>query len=67
MHEVKAEIDEISTSETRTRLDGADHPLVVDVREQDEWQEGHLPGAIHVPRGNLESRIEALVPDKDAS
>jgi molybdopterin/thiamine biosynthesis adenylyltransferase/rhodanese-related sulfurtransferase len=63
--EVKAEIDEISTSETRTRLDGADHPLVVDVREQDEWQEGHLPGAIHVPRGNLESRIEALVPDKD--
>ena len=63
--EVKAQIDEISTSETRTRLDGADHPLVVDVREQDEWQEGHLPGAIHVPRGNLESRIEALVPDKD--
>ena len=39
----------------------------VDVREQDEWQEGHIPGAVHVPRGNLESRIEAAVPDKSAT
>ena len=36
----------------------------VDVRERDEWDEGHLPGAVHVPRGNLESRIEGAVPDK---
>jgi molybdopterin/thiamine biosynthesis adenylyltransferase/rhodanese-related sulfurtransferase len=36
----------------------------IDIREQDEWQEGHLPGAVHVSRGNLESRIEAAVPDK---
>ena len=41
-----------------------DRPLLLDVREQDEWQEGHLPGAVHVPRGNLESRVEALIPDK---
>jgi molybdopterin/thiamine biosynthesis adenylyltransferase/rhodanese-related sulfurtransferase len=39
-------------------------PAWVDIREIDEWQEGHLPQAIHVPRGNLESRIEAAVPDK---
>src|SRR5579884_774821 len=38
----------------------------VDVREADEWQEGHIPGAVHVPRGNLESRIETTVPDKAA-
>ena len=37
-------------------------PLFLDVREHDEWQEGHVPGALHVPRGNLESRIEALSP-----
>jgi molybdopterin/thiamine biosynthesis adenylyltransferase/rhodanese-related sulfurtransferase len=36
----------------------------IDVREADEWQEGHIPGAIHIPRGNLESRIETAVPDK---
>jgi len=49
-------------------LDGREAQAVanatwVDVREQDEWDEGHIPGAIHIPRGSLESRIEAAVPD----
>ena len=39
-------------------------PLVVDVREQHEFEEAHLPGAIHVPRGHLESRIEGRAGDK---
>jgi molybdopterin/thiamine biosynthesis adenylyltransferase/rhodanese-related sulfurtransferase len=39
----------------------------VDVREGDEWSEGHIPGALHIPRGNLESRIEAAVPDRQAT
>jgi sulfur-carrier protein adenylyltransferase/sulfurtransferase len=56
----KAEIDEIDARGAQA-LEGA---AWVDIREIDEWQEGHLPGAIHVPRGNLESRIEAAVPDK---
>ena len=38
-------------------------PLLVDVRELDEWTEGRIPGAIHIPRGNLESRIEQAAPD----
>jgi molybdopterin/thiamine biosynthesis adenylyltransferase/rhodanese-related sulfurtransferase len=63
--QAKDEIDEVSTAEAHDRLDGGDAPLFLDVREPDEWQEGHLPGALHVPRGNLESRIESLVPDKD--
>ncbi len=62
--QVKAEIDEVSTPDVHARLDDGDAPLFLDVRETEEWQEGHLPGAVHVPRGNLESRIEALVPDK---
>ena len=41
-----------------------DSYAVVDVREQAEWDEGHLPGAVHVSRGNLESRIEQAVPDR---
>jgi molybdopterin/thiamine biosynthesis adenylyltransferase/rhodanese-related sulfurtransferase len=61
---VRAEVDELGTVEARERLAGLDAPVLLDVREQDEWQEGHLPGAIHVPRGNLESRVEALLPDK---
>ncbi|RDI75486.1 ThiF family [Gaiella occulta] len=61
---VKAEIDEISTPDTHALLAAPQPPLLLDVREQEEWQEGHLPGAVHVPRGNLESRVETLVPDR---
>jgi len=40
--------------------------VLVDVREGDEWDAGHLPGAKHVPRGHLESRIEGAAPDRGA-
>ena len=39
-----------------------DAPLVIDVREQPEWDEGHIPGSIHIPRGFLESRIAGVAP-----
>jgi molybdopterin/thiamine biosynthesis adenylyltransferase/rhodanese-related sulfurtransferase len=61
---VRSEIDEISTVEAQERLQGDDGPLFLDIRPPDEWQEGHIPGALLAPRNNLESRIEALVPDK---
>jgi sulfur-carrier protein adenylyltransferase/sulfurtransferase len=57
--QVKTEIEEIDAASVD--LDSA---ALVDVREQDEWDEGQIPGAIHIPRGNLESRIESAVPDK---
>ena len=59
----KEEIDEISTVEAYARLHDAEPPLFVDVRPPDEWQEGHIPGAMLAPRNNLESRFETLVPD----
>ena len=62
--EVKSEIEEISTPAAHARL-GAASPLFLDVRESDEWLEGHLPGAVHIPRGWLESRVEAIVPERD--
>lgn len=61
---VREEIDEISAIEARERLASPDAPLLVDVREPDEWEEGHIPGAVHIARGRLESRVEGLVPDK---
>ena len=36
------------------------------MRESEEWDRGHIPGAVHVPRGYLESRIEGAVADRDA-
>jgi molybdopterin/thiamine biosynthesis adenylyltransferase/rhodanese-related sulfurtransferase len=61
---VKEEIDEISSIEAQERESSPDGPLFVDVREPDEWEEGHIPGAIYTGRGRLEQRIEGLVPDK---
>ncbi len=46
----------------------ASEPItVIDVREQVEWSEGHIPGAVHVPRGFLELKIEETIPDKCTS
>jgi molybdopterin/thiamine biosynthesis adenylyltransferase/rhodanese-related sulfurtransferase len=59
--QIRDEIEEIGAAEARDRHADA---LYVDVREQDEWDEGAVPGAIHVPRGQLEQRIEGLVPDR---
>jgi molybdopterin/thiamine biosynthesis adenylyltransferase/rhodanese-related sulfurtransferase len=61
---VRSEIDEISTVEAHERLRGDDGPLFVDIRPPEEWQEGHIPGAVLAPRNNLESRVEGLLPDK---
>jgi molybdopterin/thiamine biosynthesis adenylyltransferase/rhodanese-related sulfurtransferase len=60
LQRTKTEISEIDAKTAQSTL-GA---IWVDVREPDEWQEGHLPGAVHVARGNLESRIEGVASDK---
>src|SRR4051794_25483983 len=59
---VKSEIREISPSDARTRAGDA---VVIDVREADEWAQGHVPGALFIPRGFLELRVEEKVPDRD--
>jgi molybdopterin/thiamine biosynthesis adenylyltransferase/rhodanese-related sulfurtransferase len=64
LQQVKSEIDEVDAAGTRERLASVEPPLLVDVRERDEWSEGHIPGALHVPRGHLEARIEQVVPDR---
>jgi sulfur-carrier protein adenylyltransferase/sulfurtransferase len=62
LQQVRDEISEVDAGTARELMSARD-PLVVDVREQDEWDEGHIPGAIHIPRGFLESRIERTAPD----
>jgi molybdopterin/thiamine biosynthesis adenylyltransferase/rhodanese-related sulfurtransferase len=67
LQHVKGEIDEVDAGEARELLRPSEReraPAIVDVRERDEWDEGHIPGAVHVPRGHLESRIENAAPDK---
>jgi sulfur-carrier protein adenylyltransferase/sulfurtransferase len=59
---VKAEIREVSAEEARAH--GAAGAVIVDVREADEWSNGHVPAALFIPRGFLEQRIEEQLPEK---
>jgi molybdopterin/thiamine biosynthesis adenylyltransferase/rhodanese-related sulfurtransferase len=66
LQQVKSEIEEVDASRA-SELRETDSPIFVDVRERSEWDEGHVPGAVHVPKSHLESRIEQAVPDRDAT
>ena len=59
----RAEIEEVQPSEVAAEIESGDVELV-DVREQHEFEERHIEGAVHVPRSYLESRIEQFVPDR---
>jgi sulfur-carrier protein adenylyltransferase/sulfurtransferase len=67
IRKIKEQIKELDPREVHDSVhangNGAG-PVLVDVREQHEYEESHIPGAIHVPRGHLESRIEGKVGDK---
>ena len=59
-------IVETDVETVRQRLAAGDGRVVVDVREPDEWDAGHLPGALSMPRGVLERDVERAFPDLDA-
>ena len=62
----RAEITETDAATVRRRLESAEPLTLVDVREADEWDRGHLPGAVHVARGVLERDAESTFPALDA-
>src|ERR1700761_3861208 len=62
LRQIKSRIEEVDPSTVREQLGNG--TVVVDVREPEEWAAGHIPGAKHVPKSHLESRIEGTAPDK---
>jgi sulfur-carrier protein adenylyltransferase/sulfurtransferase len=61
LRQIKSRIGEVDPAAVREQVgNGA---VIVDVRELEEWGAGHIPGAVHVPKSYLESRIEGAVPD----
>ena len=63
--EAKKRITEISPTDAATKSKSGE-ALIVDVREKDEWDEEHIPDAIHLSRGTVEFDIEEKVPDTNA-
>ena len=59
--EAKERIREVTPKEVLDMLNANANVIYLDVREPNEWNLGHLPNAMHIPRGNLESNIEARV------
>src|SRR6201994_2063827 len=62
LRQIKNRIDEVDPSVVRDQVSNG--ATVIDVREPEEWGAGHIPGAVHVPKSYLESRIEGAVPDR---
>jgi len=61
LEQARAIVPEVAPESLAARLRAEDGPVLVDVREPDETAEGHLPGALLIPRGNLELGIERVV------
>jgi molybdopterin/thiamine biosynthesis adenylyltransferase/rhodanese-related sulfurtransferase len=66
MDEARRLVPEVSVQDVQGRLAKSDGATVLDVREKEEYRDGHLDGAISLPRGFLEMRVEEAVPDKTA-
>jgi molybdopterin/thiamine biosynthesis adenylyltransferase/rhodanese-related sulfurtransferase len=66
IRKVKEQIKEVDPRQVHDAVANGNgsRPLLVDVREQHEYEAGHIPGAVHVPRGHLESRIEGKARDR---
>jgi sulfur-carrier protein adenylyltransferase/sulfurtransferase len=67
MAEARKEIPEVSAQQVNELLKkNGKSPILLDVRESDEWRQGHLEGALPLPRGFLEIKVESAVPNKEA-
>jgi molybdopterin/thiamine biosynthesis adenylyltransferase len=62
LRQIRSRIDEVDPAAVREQVSNG--ATVIDVREPEEWAAGHVPGAVHVPKSYLESRIEGAVPDR---
>ena len=67
VNDAKTRVKEWTFREVKHRLDAGEEFTLVDVREDNEWTRGHLPGAIHLGKGIIERDIETTVPDKSTT
>ena len=61
----KAMYQQITAEEAKKIMDSGEEHIILDTREQDEFDEGHIPGAILIPYTEIENKAEEMLPDKD--
>lgn len=66
VNDAKKRIHETNVPEVKKRMDRGDSFFLIDVREESEWNDNHLPKAIHLGKGILERDVENMIPDKGA-
>jgi len=66
VEECKRDIEETNVDAVRYRQLEGEYLCLIDVREDGEWERGHLPGAIHLGKGIIERDIENLISNQDA-
>lgn len=64
--ESKTRVKELTVAETRARLAANPKAVLIDVREDREWEAGHAAAATHLGKGIIERDIEAVIPDRSA-
>ncbi|HUL15288.1 MAG TPA: rhodanese-like domain-containing protein [Terriglobales bacterium] len=65
VNEARSRVKETNVPDVKRRMEAGEKFLLVDVREDNEWANGHLPGAVHMGRGIIERDIEQALPDQN--
>jgi rhodanese-related sulfurtransferase len=63
VNEARKRVKETNVEDVKRRMDNGEKFLLVDVREDNEWEKGHVRGAVHMGRGVIERDIEMKVPE----
>jgi rhodanese-related sulfurtransferase len=66
VNDAKSRIRQIDIQEYRQLSESGESHILIDTREDSEWQAGHAAGAIHLGKGVIERDVESIVPDKNA-
>jgi len=65
--EARAQISEVTPQQVKADMDAGKPVILLDVRDLEEFNAGHLPKAVHISRGMLEFKVGEILPDKDAN
>jgi molybdopterin/thiamine biosynthesis adenylyltransferase/rhodanese-related sulfurtransferase len=66
LREARTQVREVTPAEVDLQREGDALPVLIDVREASEWEQGFIPGAVHISKSYIEQQCEGAVPDRDA-